>query len=625
MLTDVQREIERAPKDGAILVIAGAGSGKTRVLTHRVVYLIKELGVPDHAIVGLTFTNKAAKEMKDRVVRMYGQSTNPFMGTFHKFCIERILKHYVHHLDGYKKDFTIYDAKDSLKLIKDIIATANLPYLKANDGDPLKIVDYHIGNWKSSGMTLKEYKNDIADRDDADDIIQVFELYQKRLRGANAFDFDDLILKSLELLETVPFVLDTLQEKYQYFLVDEFQDTNVPQYRIIKLLAEKHKNIMAVGDEDQCIFTWRGASIQNIREFINDFGPKIYKLEQNFRSCRNIVELANTLISTNEGRIEKTLFSENDEGCIELHSFNDDRSEAMAVTYKILDETCGGGNFSDFAVLMRNNAISRVFEEQFLKHRIPYVMWGGHRFYERAEVKTAMSYLKLLVNPEDYVSLENAISTPRRGVGAVAIQKIRDKDFDSLAGKAKQGYQDFVGVLEKLKKVYIDEGLEILADKFLEITGLLKAYETGKDEDRRKIENIYELVNAVGIYAREVKGTLSDFLQSVTLDVGENEESGDRVVISTIHKSKGLEFKHVFVVANEEGILPGRRALNNHADLQEERRLLYVAMTRACESLWLSYSKSRFLQGETKYQRPSRFLSDCGLLQKNNSWNDYDF
>ncbi|MCL2569814.1 MAG: ATP-dependent helicase [Firmicutes bacterium] len=617
MLTEIQKEIAEAPL-GAMLVTAGAGSGKTRVLVQRIIHLL-QTGIRDYEIAALTFTNKAGKEMKERIEQTCGGRVELFLGTFHSFCM-RTLRRYIDVL-GYTQDFSIYDEKDKDKVIKEILASNNF-YDLAKDGN--KTVEYHLSQMKNEGTSLKEYEKKIAHYTNCDDIIKAISLYEQKMKASNALDFDDLLIKTLELFTKSPDVLEQLQNRYKYILVDEFQDTNHIQYQIVKHLANKHKNIMVVGDEDQCIYSWRGASIDNLKLFINDFSPRVYKLEQNFRSGKNIVDFANKLIQCNSNRIDKTLFSKLDDGVIKVEKFYDDREEAKTIVLKILEQIrYSGKKPSQFAILLRINALSRIFEDQLLNYNLPYAIWGGFKFYDRAEVKQALSYLKLLANPNDDVAFKTAISMPKRGVGEGTLDKIKVEDKNllescsdaNITGKAKDGIISFRGVIERLAQTYEKDGLETLAEKFLDITRLRSAYDTAKEDDGKKADNLDELVNAIVQFAQtNPEATLSQYLQSVTLDVGEENDAGARVVVSTIHKAKGLEFDYVFLPTMEDGILPLERAKETEREMEEERRLLYVAITRARRELYVSYCSSRFLRGGRNFMNPSRFLADCGHM-----------
>ncbi|MCL2846388.1 MAG: UvrD-helicase domain-containing protein [Firmicutes bacterium] len=611
MLTEIQKEIVESNL-GPALVTAGAGSGKTRVLTHRIQYVIEKLGIPGWKVVALTFTNKAAKEMRERVEKMFQPIPDVFLGTFHSFCV-RLLRANIHRLESYTKDFSIYDQSDRMKVLKEVIADGKLNFSDKKDGH--KIVDFHMSEIKNDNITLDEYRQKIKNLDDADDIITAIEMYNKKMRANNALDFDDLLLKTLELFNTAPDVLEKLQRRFQYILVDEFQDTNRVQYEILKRLAWLNRNIMVVGDEDQCIYTWRGASIHNIKMFKRDFFPKdftpIYKLEQNFRSRKCIVEKANKLIAHNIERADKKdVFSVEEGGSVRREEYIDERDEAKNVIHEIIRSREAGGKFGDCAILLRTNAMSRGFEDQLLGYNIPYAIWGGFKFYERAEVKQALSYLKLLVNPNDTIAFRDALSFPKRGIGEVTIAKLgsyADMNREGIGGKAELGLNNFISIMDKLNNLADD--LDALAGEFLDITRLHDAYKTGREEDRDRARNLEELVNAIKQFAHDNPDmTLSQYLQSVTINMGDEESAGDRVVISTVHSAKGLEFDRVYVCGVEEGVFPSERS-----DEEEERRLLYVAITRAKKHLVISNVQSRYRFGSRQFMSPSKFIEELGF------------
>jgi len=626
-LTKIQQDIVTAPM-GAVLVTAGAGSGKTRVLTHRIVHLMESC-IRDWEIVALTFTNKAANEMRERIEKMRGQSVTTFLGTFHSFCA-RLLRKNIEHL-GYTSNFSIYDSNDTIKVLKDVVTAGGFCGLGK---DAHKTAQYHTSKMKNEGMTLDEYRQEIAHIGECDEIIGIIKMYEARLRENNALDFDDLLTKTLELFDKAPDVLEALQNRFKYILVDEFQDTNRIQYEIVKRLAIKHKNLMCVGDEDQCIYTWRGANIENLKSFCRDFDPLIFKLEENFRSAKNIVESANLLISHNTNRLDKVLHSGLENGDITIKTYYDERQEAQRTIEDVINKCkYEDKNFSDFAILMRVNSLSRIFEEQLLRYNIPYVVWGGFKFYDRAEIKQALTYLRVIMNPCDEVALFDAISLPRRSVGEGSFQKImtyarenKIKAYDTLSkyvkgeteikltAKAKDGVENFVKVIDSLKEIHESNGLEGLATEFLVITRLMSAYKTGREDDERRIDNLYELVNAIlGFAGHNPNATLEQYVQSVTLDTGEASAQEDRVVLSTVHSAKGLEFSNVFVVGLEEDIFPLERAKYNFSEMEEERRLLYVAITRARKCLTLSHATSRFYRGTRHYLQPSKFIEECGF------------
>ena len=640
MLTKIQKDIVEGDL-GPMLVTAGAGSGKTRVLTGRIAFLLDmkdDLGMPrfrDYEVLALTFTNKAASEMRERIEKMRGEAIQTFLGTFHSFCV-RTLRRYIEELGlGFTKNFSIYDTSDSLKVIKEVLEAKN--YSTLNNKDSAKTVQWHLGNWKNEGKSLLEYREEIKQRDEADDVIKAIEEYQKKLIKNNALDFDDLLVRTLELFNKAPHVLEHMQRRYKFILVDEFQDTNVVQYQIVRMLGGMHKNVMVVGDEDQCIYTWRGASSKNIKLFCKDFEPRIFKLEQNFRSSCNIVKLANDLISHNTERLDKVLFSELAEGDIDFDAYYDDKEEARKVVQQILLKNRAGVKLSDMAILLRVNALSRIFEDELRACGFgnSYVIWGGFKFYDRAEVKNAIHWLRLLANRNDEVALSEAIAFPKRGVGDSSFQKIKEYSteknvslFEALEGvskgelvlpaKAKQGVISFLLTLDKLIELYEDNTLEELGREFTRISGLEQAYKlTGKPEDESRLKNLEELVNVIVQYATEnPEATLDEYLQTATLSSGHTPDATDQLVISTIHSSKGLEFKEVFIAGLEDGIFPLERAKDSFAELEEERRLLYVAITRAKRGLHLSYAKTRFHRGERKWQKPSQFLKECDLVEE---------
>jgi len=593
-LTEVQRSIVEAPL-GPAIVTAGAGSGKTRVLTHRIAHLVNEGLVPRDAVLALTFTNKAAGEMKNRVEDMIGlpRYLPSFIGTFHAWCA-RMLRKYIK--EPFTKNFTIYDTNDSKKVINEIC--------------------------KSLDINPKD--------DEAVNSPEVQEEYKTRLEQNNALDFDDLLEKMLALLQGDSELCRQIQDSIRYVLVDEFQDTNEIQYKIVRILAEKHKNIMVVGDEDQCIYTWRGATIENLNAFRRDFpDAKIYKLEENFRSSKNIVNIANKLVAENYNRIDKVLFSHLPDGKIEIKQCYDEREEARHIAMTIATaHHRDRASYRDFAVLMRLNATSRSLEEQFRAFNIPHIIWGGFKFYERAEIKSVINYLRVLINPFDQVAVADALNFPKRGIGDVSVKKILAGDIEGLSAKAKQGYDNYLYVLNNLREIHDNFGLHDLAASLISTIGIDQTYKTGKEEDLNRLENLYQLEQAIKSFAESnPTATLSGYLQSVSLvqdtDSGNKDDS---VIISTVHSAKGLEFKNVFVIGLEDGLFPLHRAKQSSSEMEEERRLLYVALTRARRGLYLSYCMSRFYQGDRRYSRPSQFLEECGFDTEpaKPRWQDFD-
>lgn len=586
MLTEIQNKIVTAPL-GAAIVTAGAGSGKTRVLTHRIAHIINN-GTPDTAIMAVTFTNKAAAEMKHRIEKLLGYTCNAYLGTFHAWCA-RFLRKYIK--PPFNSNFTIYDSNDTKKL-------------------------------------MKQVEHDV-------------DAYKQKLAQSNALDFEDLLDMTLDILKSDKEIREYHQNEIQYILVDEFQDTNKTQYNIVSILAASHKNIMVVGDEDQCIYSWRGASIDNLDRFRRDFpNCQIFKLEQNFRSSKNIVDLANTLVNYNENRLDKVLFSKLADGEIQLKKCYDEREEARNIALMISSEIRSGlaDNYRDFAILIRLNALSKTLEEQFRMFNIPHVIWGGFKFYERAEIKSTLNYLRILANPRDEVALIDIINWPRRGIGESTISKLRlktttslfdtiqniDKHSEGLTAKTISGIRNFNYAVNNLREIYQSFGLGELAGNLISTVGLDNAFKTDNEEDLSRLENIHQLIGAIGAFATEnPSATLDDYLQTVSLDSGSEDVDRDStVIISTIHSAKGLEFKNVFVIGLEEGLFPLVRQ-NASTDIEEERRLLYVAMTRARKNLYLSYCDTRFYQGTRNYRLPSIFLKESGLKTKapeNNIW-----
>ncbi|MCQ2381847.1 MAG: ATP-dependent helicase, partial [Clostridia bacterium] len=586
-------------------------SAKTRVLTTRLVHLL-QMGIPEKAIVAMTFTNKAGNEMRERVEKILGRPFNTFIGTFHSFCVRLLRKH------SGKPNFSIYATADTNKVLKDIIKEM----YKEVDSDLYKSAVEGLSRWKNTGIV------EFTSNHDA--LVKIFNAYREQLQKNNAYDFDDLLLETLNLLKTNTVVCEKLQDYFQYILVDEFQDTNETQYEIVSILARKHRNIMVVGDEDQCIYSWRGASVENINRFQADFpDTRIYRLEENFRSSGNIVKLASSLVAKNNNRISKNLYSNLNDGLINYEDFYDDKQEALGIISHILENRRNGGTWSDSAILMRINALSRRFEEALRMYNIPYVVWGGFKFYERAEVKIVLDYLRLLVNQDDEVSLFNVINFPKRGIGDACHAKIKSfarehnlrsfqivmdiEQYDmGLPTKTKNAIIAFAGIIRKLQTL-LSQGLVALADDLVDVTGLQNYYENEKDDSESRLENIYQLCGSIREYAAvNPTADLSSYLQSVTLAGGENPDATDHVVISTIHSAKGLEFKNVYIVGMEDGLFPSYKSQYNDAVLEEERRLLYVAITRAMRNLNISYARARFLNGEISRTVPSSFLMELG-------------
>ncbi len=629
ILEDLNSEQQKAllQTEGAVLVVAGAGSGKTRLLTHRIAYLIKEKHVSPYNILAITFTNKASREMKQRCDQIIGEEGNVWISTFHSMCA-RILRMDIEELGDYTKNFTIYSDQDSDKVFKNIFST-----LKIDKDETKKSVMFHISNLKNNNMTIQEYENLYSYVSNFDNIKKAYFMYESELKKANALDFNDLLNKTYELLKKCPNVLEKYQERFKYILVDEFQDTNKIQYDLVKLLAGKYKNIFVVGDEDQCIYTWRGANYTNIFDFQKDFeNVKVFKLEQNYRSTKNILNLANALIKKNKSRIDKNLWTERTEGKKpEVRLVYDEREEAEIVAREIVDLVQNEGySYSDFAVLVRLNALTFPFEEKFLTYNISHRIFGGFKFYERAEIKNLISYLRLFLNPRDDISFLRIINFPKRGIGESAIKTLttvanenetslmivvlQSEKFD-LGGLAKK-IENFKKTYVSLLASYEDLTLSNFVENVIKQFDIKSAYSSGSEEDLERQLNINTFVSAVQEFEKNnPSGTLLDFLESVTLvsDIDTMDDSNNAVTIATIHSVKGLEFRYVFIVGLEEKIFPISRAYGKDEDMEEERRLMYVAITRAKENLMLTRCRTRFLYGRREFEIDSRFLKELGL------------
>ena len=611
--------------DGPLLVLAGAGSGKTRVLTYRVAYLM-EKGVPAWKILAITFTNKAAREMAERVEQLTGEAgSEAWISTFHA-CCARILRRDIEKL-GYKRQFAIYDTDDTMSVIKAILKQMNL-------GDkeyPPKAVRAVISDAKNRMLTPEEWLRDAGPDARNRKYCEVYKEYEKTLKGNNALDFDDLLVKTLELLVQNPPVLEYYQSRFDYILVDEYQDTNAAQYELVRLLAGKKRNLCVVGDDDQSIYGWRGADIRNILDFEKDFpDAKSIKLEQNYRSTGNILDAANQVIAHNKGRKEKALWTESGEGeRIALYHALDERDEAAFIqrmTRKLMQNGCRAG---DIAVLYRTNAQSRVLEEAFVRGGTPYRVYGGQKFYERKEVKDLIAYMRALVNPDDDVSLRRIINEPKRGIGDAAVEALAvyaedsgmslmsavlDYDSAGLSARARRPVGEFSELMIDLTEIMYEKKpsdfLEVLIDK----TGYVRALEASKtEENQARIENIRELQGAVTEYEKlNPEGTLTDFLENVALvaDTDNLNEHGGSVTLMTLHSAKGLEFDQVFMPGMEESIFPLSRAMYDDDLLEEERRLAYVGITRAKKRLFLSHARTRMLYNARSANPISRFVSE---------------
>ena len=615
--------------EGAVLVLAGAGSGKTRVLTSRIAYLVEEKGVYPSSILAITFTNKAANEMRERLSAMVDGSEGMWICTIHSMCV-RILRMYADRL-GYNKNFSIYSETERAAIIKKSFQECGF-----DDEKLLKNVKYHIAHAKMLGQEPAEYAKNNADQRGIADICAVYSAYCDHLKKNNALDFDDLLTQALRLLETDKDALEYLSGKFRYIHVDEFQDTNRVQYEIIRLLSTVHGNLFAVGDDDQSIYGWRGAKLENILGFEKDFpGAKVYKLERNYRSTKNILKLANAVIRNNGRRKDKQLWTQNGEGEeAQYYQAETETDEALYVARRINDlMNRKDYSFSDFAVLMRINALTRSYEQEFAKYGVPYKVFGGFRFYERKEIKDLLAYLRIINNPFDSEAVSRVINVPKRGIGARTVEileqyaretdlsvydAVLDVDELPLNAGSKQKVRAFGSLLKEL----VLKGAEMSADELvrdvINDTGMLSMYADDSDESINKKANIDEFVNSVDEFCRMNRGaTLSDFLNQVTLSSDTDDmDDTNYVTLATVHSVKGLEFKVVFVVGMEENVFPVSRAAYDDNDLEEERRLLYVAITRAEERLFFTRSKSRYLYGERSMTLPSRFMGELASVMK---------
>ncbi|MDD3789282.1 MAG: UvrD-helicase domain-containing protein [Petrimonas sp.] len=626
--------------DGPSLVIAGAGSGKTRVLTYKIAYLLEQ-GLPPYYILALTFTNKAAREMKSRIAGLVGEkkARQLWMGTFHAI-FSRILRNEAESI-GFQSNFTIFDTTDSNNLLKLIIKDMNLDDKVYKPGG----VHNQISRAKNNLITPKMYaqNTEIIEYDRMAKRPQLFEIYQRyqnRLRAANSMDFDDLLMYTNILFRDHPDILENYRNRFQYILVDEYQDTNFSQHLIVKQLADVHHRVCVVGDDAQSIYSFRGANIDNILKFKSNFPEtQIFKLEQNYRSTKNIVNAANSLIKKNTEQIFKNVFSDNDEGeKIDVVSAFSDFEEGLIVSNKIARMRYEAhASFGDFAILYRTNAQSRIFEEALRKKNIPYRIYGGLSFYQRREIKDVISYFRLIVNPSDEEALRRIINYPTRGIGTVTVQKITsaaqlhgvslwqvlsrplEYNLDVNAGTARKlaGFHELISAF-----IAENETLSAfeLAQSVIKNSGIAKeAYDDMTPEGMSRAQNIQELLNAMSefVTTRTEQGdenvSLVDFLSEVSLltDQDTDKESGDeKVTLMTVHSAKGLEFNHVFVVGLEEDLFPSGMSKMDVRGLEEERRLFYVAITRAKETCTLTFAKSRFRNGSINASRESRFLSD---------------
>ena len=623
-LNDKQKEAVLAT-DGPCLVIAGAGSGKTKVLTHKIAYDI-ESGIKPWNILAITFTNKAANEMKERIEKLIGDAAKDlWMGTFHSICV-RILRRYIDRI-GYKTDFVIFDTSDQKTLIKECLKALKVDDKIFTDRGVLS----EISNGKNEMLEPKAYGVKYAGDFRKEKIAEIYELYQRRLRENNAIDFDDIINFTIKILSENPDVLDYYTEKFKYILVDEYQDTNKAQFTLVSLLASKYGNVTAVGDNDQGIYSFRGADISNILNFERDFpGTRIIKLEQNYRCTGNILKAANAVIKHNENKYDKKLWTENEEGHLPcIYCGEDEYDEGRYIVEQINHlKTEEYYKNSDFTILYRMNAQSRAIEDILMREGIPYKVIGGLKFYERKEIKDIIAYLRLIHNSADNLSLKRIINEPKRGIGKTSIeqiQEISDKTGNSMyeiirnaqeygLTRVYSNSRDFIEQMEYLKSKKDELKISDLIKETLNKTGYTKALENENSvEAETRIENLEEFLTvAIEFEEESADNTLAEFLENITLssDIDGMEDQDNSITLMTLHSAKGLEFPVVFLVGMEEGIFPGYKSIGEPQALEEERRLFYVGITRAKQYLYLTCAKHRTIFGSTSYNQVSRFVKE---------------
>ena len=618
--------------DGPLLILAGAGSGKTRVLTHRIAYLIGERGVNAWNILAITFTNKAAEEMRQRVDNLVGfGAESVWVSTFHSACV-RILRRFIDRL-GYENHFTIYDTDDQKTLIKEVCRKVD--------------VDTKVFKERSLLSAISSAKNEMILPDEFElnaggdfakmKIAKVYREYEAQMKANNALDFDDLLVKTVQLLQTQPDVLESYQERFRYIMVDEYQDTNTVQFQLVSLLAGKYKNLCVVGDDDQSIYKFRGANIRNILDFEHEFpDAKVIKLEQNYRSTGNILNAANSVIANNRGRKEKSLWTENGEGeLIRLRQFDTAFDEADFIGEDIKSAVRQGGSYNDSAVLYRTNAQSRLLEEKFIAMNIPYKIVGGVNFYARREIKDLLAYLKTIDNGRDDVAVRRIINVPKRGIGLTTINRIQESAtergigfYEALlapgliagVGRSATKLDSFAALIEYFKTLAEEMSITDLLQEVIEKTGYIESLENeDKEEAKTRKENIDELISKAAAYEescqdKDEKATLSGFLEEVALvaDIDSLDEDQEYVVLMTLHSAKGLEFPRVYLAGMEDGLFPGYMSINagDREELEEERRLCYVGITRAEQELTLTSARRRMVHGETQYNPMSRFVKE---------------
>ena len=629
-----QQRLAAETLDGPVLILAGAGSGKTRALTYRVANLI-DSGIKPWRILAITFTNKAAKEMKERISALVGeQAADVWVSTFHALCA-KILRRDIEKL-GYSRSFTIYDDDDQATVIKEAIRLLNI------DDKLLTVreVRSKISDAKNRLLTPDEWFQQSPKDFRSQQIHDVYSQYEQRLRSSNALDFDDLLLRTLELFADHPPVLASYRDRFSHVLVDEYQDTNFAQYSLVKLLTQQSRNLCVVGDDDQSIYGWRGADIRNILDFEKDFpDAQVIKLEQNYRSSANILEAANQVIAHNEGRKEKALWTEAPEGeMIKLFCAGDEREEAAWICDRMHQRKLSGEDYGSIAILYRTNAQSRVLEEMLMRAGIPYRIYGGLRFYDRKEVKDIVAYLRCIINPSDDVSLRRIINQPKRAIGESTIMELMryatEKETplysalmdlpETLSARPRKCVREFGDMMNELVMLREEMTLSAFVKHLIDKTGLRAQYEKDlSDEAKARLENIDEFLGAVTEFENAAdEPTLENYLENIALitDLDNAVTASEYVTLMTVHSAKGLEYPTVFVSGLEEGIFPSARSMQDAERLEEERRLCYVALTRAMNHLYLSYANQRMIYNQLNYNAPSRFISEIPKRLVDDAW-----
>ena len=621
--------------EGPLLILAGAGSGKTRVLTHRIAYLIEEMGVNPWNILAITFTNKAAGEMRQRVDDLVGfGSESIWVSTFHSACV-RILRRYIDRL-GYDNRFTIYDTDDQKTLMKEVCRKTDLDTKRFKERMLLSV----ISSAKNEMIMPEEFELNAGGDFAQQQIAKAYREYDAQLRANNALDFDDLLVKTVQLLDTQPDVRESYQERFRYIMVDEYQDTNTVQFKLVSLLAGKYRNLCVVGDDDQSIYKFRGANIRNILDFEKEFpDARVIKLEQNYRSTGNILDAANGVIRNNKGRKDKTLWTDNGEGeKITLMQFDTAYDEAEFIAEDIRESVSEGASYNDSAILYRTNAQSRLFEEKFVAMNIPYKIVGGINFYARKEIKDILAYLKTVDNGKDDLAVRRIINVPKRGIGLTTINRIQESAaergigfYEALlapeliagVGRSASKLDSFAALIEYFKGQAERESLTDLLNEIIEKTGYIESLDGDTpEENEARIQNIDELVSKAAAYEedcadRDEAATLSGFLEEVALvaDIDSLDENQDYVVLMTLHSAKGLEFPRVYLAGMEDGLFPSYMTItgDDPEELEEERRLCYVGITRAEQKLTLTCARKRMVRGDVQYNKMSRFIREIPI------------